>query len=210
MAADPNEQPGEADPSNPQQPKRRALPEEELQRILADHKTWIETRAVIGAKADLSRVDLRFADLQAGVLVGANLQEADLEGADLERADLQFANLQATNLADANLREANLRGANLKRGHLQSANLQGAFLLGAGLQSAALSSADLQAAVLTRANLQNADLSGVNLGEAVLAGADLRGARNLLQAQLDRACGDDDVELPEGLRIRPCDPEGPS
>ena len=198
MAADPNEPPGGADPATAGRPQYRVIPEVDLEKILTDHKHWFETKAVTGTRADLRRVNLRFADLRARVLVGANLQDANLEGADLVRARLQFANLQGTNLADAKLQEANLRGANLERARLQSANLRGAVLVGASLQDAALSSTDLQDADLTRANLQNADLSGVNLSGAVLAGAYLRGVKNLVQEQLDRACGVDRVRLPEG------------
>ena len=64
---------------------------------------------------------------------------------------------------------------------------------------------------LTGADLSGADLSGVNLFEANLSradlsGANLSGARNLLQEQLDAACGDDETKLPEGLTIKPCEP----
>ena len=142
MVADPNKLPDDALPSDPEQPQLRHISEEELKRILADHKKWLETERKEGNRADLS---------------GANLQGALLRDANLERADLRGANLQ---------------GAVLQRACLVEANL-------------------------TRANLQEANLQGANL----------QGARNLVQEQLDQACGDEKTQLPEGLEIKTCEPD---
>ena len=57
-----------------------------LKKILADHKKWLNGDA--GIRADLIGADLIGADLR-----GANLTEADLIGADLRGADLRRANL---------------------------------------------------------------------------------------------------------------------
>ena len=59
--------------------------------------------------ADLSRADLRWADLS-----GAYLSEADLSGANLSGADLSGADLSGANLRWANLSGADLSGANLR------------------------------------------------------------------------------------------------
>ncbi len=96
--------------------KLRAVSEEELKRILAAHKTWLETDGKEAEQADLSRTDLQGADL-----THANLQGALLRGAKLQGADLREANLQGASLAGANLQRASLRGA----------KLQGAFVAGA-------------------------------------------------------------------------------
>lgn len=50
----------------------------ELDQILADHRTWIETGYKKGRRADLSGVDLSGVDL-----TGADLRETNLTGANL-------------------------------------------------------------------------------------------------------------------------------
>ena len=77
-----------------------------LKKILADHKKWLNGDA--GIRADLIGADLREADLR-----GANLTEADLRSADLRSADLSRADLSRADLRGANLTEADLIGADL-------------------------------------------------------------------------------------------------
>ena len=67
-----------------------------------------------------------------------------------------------------------------------------------------LGGADLLGANLFEASLRGADLKGAELWEASLRGADLKDSMNLCQAQLDRAWGDRDTKLPEGLTVRMC------
>lgn len=84
------------------------MDQQELNKILEQHKVWQETDGDDGARANLQKADLRGADLQK-----ANLQEADLQGANLQGANLRWANLRWANLRGANLRGADLRGADL-------------------------------------------------------------------------------------------------
>jgi uncharacterized protein YjbI with pentapeptide repeats len=49
-----------------------------------------------------------------------------------------------------------------------------------------------------------ANLRGADLSDADLRSAKLSGVRNLTQAQLDKACGDTNTKLPEGLTLNPC------
>ena len=120
-------------------------------------------------------------DLRDANLSGANLRGANLSGANLERAqDLQSADLSGATLSFANLRDATLSGANL-------------------------SGADLSGVILFNADLSRANLSGASLLGATLLNAGLSGARNLTQTQLDKACGNANTELPEGLTIRRCE-----
>ena len=69
-----------------------------------------------------------------------------------------------------------------------------------------LSGADLARADLFRATLVGADLSGATLSGADLPWANLSKALGLAQEQLDAACGNDETKLPEGLTIKPCEP----
>ncbi len=145
---------------------------EELQKILKDHKEWLEDstkgkkanlRYADLCNADLRNADLRNADLGYADLGYANLKGADLEGADLRNADLSYANLYNADLRSANLRYAVLEGANLRYAVLEGADLFGADLFGADLRSA---------------NLYNADLRNTNL-----SGAYLREVRGLNYVQ---------------------------
>jgi len=85
------------------------MKQEELNKILNEHKQWLYSTGVKRADlqgADLRRADLRRADLRGAYLQGAYLQGAYLQGADLRGADLRRADLQG-----ADLRRADLQGA---------------------------------------------------------------------------------------------------
>ena len=79
----------------------------------------------------LSKAELRYADLRGTLLNKANLQGAILQNAKLQGAILQDANLQEAHLYSAELQGTDLTDANLQGAYLQNANLQGAILQGA-------------------------------------------------------------------------------
>jgi uncharacterized protein YjbI with pentapeptide repeats len=110
--------------------------------------------AVLGA-ANLSRADLSIANLRGVDLSGANLNRADLSGANLSRADLSEANLILADLSEANLTEAGLGAANLTRANLSGARLRRANLILANLSGADLSGADLYEAKFASAIMPN-------------------------------------------------------
>jgi hypothetical protein len=130
-----------------------------------------------------ARVDLRGTNL-----IGANLLEADLRGAILLGADLSGAALN---------------GADLSGAILQGADLSGTYLSGSNLSGADLSGGDLNGVNLSGADLSGALMTDVNLG-SILTNANLSGAIGVVQAQLDRSCGDATTKLPDGLHIKPC------
>ena len=146
----------------------RKIDEAELNKILSNHKLWLMDESN-GIRADLSGVDLEYADLD-----GADLRDANLSGADLRGADLRSANLWYADLRGADLRDASLGCADLGYADLGGANLSSADLSGADLRDA-----DLRGANLGHANLYDADFSGANLGGANLWYADLRGVKNI-------------------------------
>ena len=147
------------EPSRPTsaEPELRTVSDEELGRILADHKKWVEAEDKTGLehlRADLSRADLRgqahilrVADLQKANLYRAQLQEANLDKTHVQGADLSGAQLQETTLRMAQLQGAMLPGAHLQKANLYRAQVQGALLADAQLQKANLSDAHLQRAV---------------------------------------------------------------
>ena len=174
-----------------------------------------ETRRLDLHNTNLQGANLGGAQLQAANLMGAQLQGANLAGAQLKTANLTRAQLQGANLAGAQLQSTSLMGAQLQGAHLPEAQLQRAALAGAQLQKALLPFAQLQGAFLMDADLREAYLnhallSGAFLQYARLSGAQLQGAdltavSDLTQDQIDKACLDENTQLPEGLtRPTPC------
>src|SRR5262245_192386 len=100
------------------------------------------------------------------------------------------------------LSQADLCGAALEHATLIDADLTGAYLVQADLSHARLRGANLAGANLSYARLVQADLKDACLDQATLGGANLREVRNLTQAQIDQAYGDEGSLLPAGL-VRP-------
>jgi uncharacterized protein YjbI with pentapeptide repeats len=122
----------------------------------------------------------------------------DLRGADLSKANLRGAELTGTCFADANLAGSDLRDTRLFVANFDNANLTGALLdnadsrgisaVGANLSDAKCRDVDFGESDLTRASLQDACCSGsvfcdTSLVCANLMGCDLRTA-NLRDADL--------------------------
>lgn len=124
--------------------------QEELHKVLEEHKLWLDSNSEEGAKADLSYTILRYADLE-----DANLRGAILKGADLTRANLTCANLIYADLDDANLEGSVLYGADLYYADLRKANLTDSRLNEANLEYADLTDADLTGTKLSQASTQN-------------------------------------------------------
>ena len=146
----------------------RKIDEAELNKILSNHKLWLMDESN-GIRADLSGVDLEYADLD-----GTDLRDANLSGANLRGADLRSANLWYADLRGADLRDASLGCADLGYADLGGANLSSADLSGADLRDA-----DLRGANLGHANLYDADFSGADLGGANLWSTDLSCVKNI-------------------------------
>ena len=80
----------------------RTITTEELNEILRKHKLWLNSNSQ-GKRADLSGADLYEANLTKADLRGANLCYADLHEANLTKADLRGANLRGADLCYADL-----------------------------------------------------------------------------------------------------------
>jgi len=160
---------------------------------------------LLGSKltdAKLSGANLTDADLSGADLTGADLSGADLSGADLTGADLTDADLSGADLSGAKLNDTKLLGAKLIRTKLSGADLSGAELINTNLIGADLSGAKLNDTKLNDAKLIRTKLSGADLSGAELINTNLIDAKDLTQAQLDKACGAY-VKLDPGLTIKP-------
>ena len=173
-----NAQPSGIEREGPSRAKRRpirtgALKKDELKKILADHRQWLDSQGKSGEKAVLSHAALVGVDLYAAKLSFIDLQGADLREAVLSEADLYEANLRQANLDDAVLDWASLDYAKLQRASLQGAdlrwaNLEGANLAGCNLRFANLEGANLKDAKLTEANLYGTNLQNTDMKGAIL------------------------------------------
>lgn len=93
-----------------------------------------------------------------------------------------------------------LSGVDLRNATLIEASLADAFLVGTNLSYARLASSDLTGADLTGADLDCADLAGAVLSHTILNDAELQLARNVTQAQINSAVGNDKTRLPASIR----------
>ncbi|MEA5575343.1 pentapeptide repeat-containing protein [Anabaena sp. UHCC 0451] len=146
---------------------------------------------VLMNRSDLSRATLNKANLSNARLVGANLSSTQLIGSDLQQAILEDAILTGADISDAKLIEADLYAAHLSRVSAISTQLSHANLTNTDWQGADLSEAYLDHANLTNANFSAARLSGADLRSANMKNANLRNAdisrADLREANLDGA-----------------------
>lgn len=150
----------------------------DIPRVLEQHRLWLETDGVRGARADLRglRMIRGVPDLGQLLLTGMVLREVDLR-----RADIRFARLEDADLTESHLEGAELDGSDLERAMLYRANLSGASIVFTNRRGASLVEADLDGTIMI-----GADLSG----------ADLTGARCLTEAQVESARVDEYTQLP--------------
>jgi hypothetical protein len=128
-----------------------------LNRGVERWNTWRnEHRSVL---PNLSKADLRKADLSGARLNGVDFSEADLTGADLSEADLIRADLAGARLHRANLIGADLGATDLAGTDLSGADLRGAILYGANISDTNLTGANLSEARAGSTNFADVDLS---------------------------------------------------
>src|SRR5580704_5997878 len=110
-----------------------------LEEALGNHKQWLDSRGVLGKKANLRAAKLEGMELISATLRYADLRDANLKAADLLLADLRDACMVRANLQDSCLVGANLEGANLEGASLESAmGLVARQLAGTNLRDASL------------------------------------------------------------------------
>jgi hypothetical protein len=71
--------------------KLKTITQEELDKVLSDHKTWLDSHGDKGTRADLSLTDLSKFDLSGSDLSMTNLSGSDLSDSNLEMAFLTYS-----------------------------------------------------------------------------------------------------------------------
>jgi hypothetical protein len=102
----------------------RVLSPDEIERMLALHRLYLETEYHQGHRANLSSADLIGRDFSGLNLRGIKADRAVLRGADFTGADLQSANLIGAILQEARLDRADLSRARLSGANLVSASIE--------------------------------------------------------------------------------------
>src|ERR1700738_4606932 len=143
----------------------RVLSPDEIERMLAEHRLYLETEYQQGHRANFSSADLAGRDFSGINLRGVKMDRALLSGADFTGAHLQSATLTG----------AIAERADFDRADLSRARLSGANLVSASLEDACLAKAEMEFAlaantVLRDACLREADMSGAQLDAAGLIG----------------------------------------
>jgi len=125
----------------------KTITQEELDKVLSNHETWLDSHGTKGTRADLSYTDLSNSDLY----------DSNLSHSDLSRTNLSMTNLYNTNLSNSNLFNSNLSDSNLSRSDLSNSNLS----------YSNLSRSDLSYSDLSRSDLYGANISNI-IGKRII------------------------------------------
>lgn len=177
-----------------------------LEKLLAQHSLWIETKGAKGGRLDLSGYDMRdYTDLRdypltAMKAVGANFHNQDFSGLEIQSATFDESDFRDCNFRKCDIRGSSLKGARLSRCDFTGANLapllfdnpdgtkrilpvnmSGATLRYSVMRKAKLGGvrfkgADLSFADFTGADLRKADFTDAKISGAIFANANLDGA----------------------------------
>src|ERR1700730_17486201 len=104
------------------------LSRDEIERMLAEHRLYLETDYHKGHRANFASADLSGQDFSGLNLRGIKMDRAVLKGADFTGTQLQRANLIGAISQEARFDRADLSGARLSGANLVSASLGGARL----------------------------------------------------------------------------------
>ena len=83
----------------------------ELNRILMNHRQWLESSGTRGQRAEFNGIDLSNRDLFGAILTRAIIEDVDLCGANLRTANLQEANIRKCRFSQAHFQWSILAGA---------------------------------------------------------------------------------------------------
>src|SRR5437899_2665434 len=112
----------------------RVLSPDEIERMLAEHRLYLETEYHQGHRANFASADLAGRDFSGINLRGVKMDRALLRGADFTGAHLQSANLRLAKLDSADLSDVNLDGVEgLTQGQLNRTRCNSGTRFPAGL-----------------------------------------------------------------------------
>ena len=110
----------------------------------------------------------RDVDISQVVVTPARLQNCDFSGAQLTRAELRYADMTDANLFDVRMPWSALQHAQLRRALVSMATLDGAVLQEADFREAKCSGTTFMSSWARRVDFSNADLVNANFSRALL------------------------------------------
>ena len=168
-------------------------PEFDPAKTMEEHIMWLVSNGKEGIRAVfddqiVTRADFKGKNLTQASFKMADISGSDCSGANFSAADMRNGDFSFCNFKEANLALSRLRHAKLKKTQFVEANLRGVDFSGADMAGATFPDADMAQVVLLEADLSDADLSQ---------------AKNLTQAQINRARWGNPPSLPPGLWTTP-------
>lgn len=156
------------------------IEQEDLEPLLMAHQHWLAGRGGIRLElrdADLSQLNLRWADLRRVSFQGVNLSGSSLMKANLAGARLSRCRMVSCELVGANLMEADLSYSDLSHGDLYEAELSGCRALSTDFRWANLMRVRAQGGLFGWTMFYHSDLRRADFRDANLMGANFTGAR---------------------------------
>jgi len=98
----------------------RVLSPGEIERLMAEHRLYLETEYHEGHRANFASAELTGRDFSGLNLRGIKMDRAVLRGTDFTEAHLQSANLIGATLQEARVDRADLSGARLRGGRQEN------------------------------------------------------------------------------------------
>ena len=153
-----------------------------VERVLADHRLWTETRPRQGQVADFDGMLLRDLDFSGMDLGEAGFQNARLERCRFVGSDLSYALFGGAVAVDCDFTRAVLAGASLDAGDFRGCRFDGATISRAILNASDFRGTSFRGADLNRSGIVHCDLrgavfDGAKLGDATFANCRVEGAR---------------------------------
>ncbi|GAB2624036.1 hypothetical protein GCM10027035_19510 [Emticicia sediminis] len=150
---------------------------------------------------------LCFLDLSYSVLTTKDLFEVNLSNSILVKTQFQYSILVGADLQNSQLNGVIFAAANLKNANLENANLENSIFIRANLENANLGNCDLSQTFLKDCNLSEANLGYAILDGAILDGVNLTGANinfnELLSVERLHRCKLDSKMLSRLKKLKP-------
>ena len=154
--------------------------------------------------ADFTDMDLFGVNLSGAILTMSDFSDSNLTHSDFIRANLAHAGFWESNLSNVNFSRAEMSSTYFVDANLTGAKLHDAYLVGAHFQSTNISGANFRGATMPGVDLSfceigDADFSEADVEEVDFRRTDLSRARGLTQEMIDKAFGNSETKLPDGL-----------
>lgn len=128
----------------------------EILLIIREHRSWIDSTGLSGAKANFRGYDLSNVNLASEVMEGVDFSYSNLSRANLSNTTLMGCSFVGTNLSGANLSRTNLSNSDFTRANLSGSFLDYSIFLQSRLNDAIMLGASLKGTDFRESRLEQA------------------------------------------------------